>query len=321
MSIFGNLVVPDTCSVDSSATLLCVAADTANPVPAPLPKKVSKPRSWRKYFESPNSHANIVDKITDASYGNGLLIHQLQHPSRPTKRNPTSWSPLEDQRLIESVYRNGTRNWADVASTIQILSAGLSDRTGKQCRERWHNHLDPTLSHAPFSVVEDQLLIRLQRIFDNKWTEISKRMPGRSDNAVKNRWNSCLFKLVNTLDKDDDVGKKRLPESETNYDETFAISSRSPLKDLKEHANIQQSTASSMSALPCAVRSVRRSPPDAAVKAAVSQHLITDDSVYCFAEPCSQLAQFGYRSSSGQVRRTRCMMHREAGMYVKQYFH
>jgi hypothetical protein len=312
MSIFGNnLMVPSknssTC-VDSSATLLCGTLDTANPVPAPLPIKLSKPQSWR---ESPNFLAKIVDNIADSSNGNSLLMHQLQHPSRPTKRNPTSWSPLEDQRLIESVMRNGTRNWADVASTIQILSAGLSDRTGKQCRERWHNHLDPTLSHAPFSAEEDQKLIHLQRIFDNKWTEISKRMPGRSDNAVKNRWNSCLCKLVTT---DNDVGKKRLPESEMISDEVFAISSRSPLKDLQEHTNIPLSTAPSTTALPCAVRSVRRSPPDVAVKAASPVQCLTDDSVYCFAEPCSQLAQYGYRSVSGQVRRTRCMMHREAGM-------
>jgi hypothetical protein len=98
-----------------------------------------------------------------------------------------SWTPNEDQIIISFVERNGTKQW-------QKLCALLPGRIGKQCRERWRNHLDPAINHAPWTHAEDQRLIELHRMHGNAWVKISGLMANRSDNAVKNRWNSTLSK-------------------------------------------------------------------------------------------------------------------------------
>jgi hypothetical protein len=79
--------------------------------------------------------------------------------------------------------------WSD----ISVLLCGL--RTGKQCRERWYNHLDPKLKKKiPWNEEEDALLLHYQVEYGNSWTKISHHIPGRSENEVKNRWYSVLLK-------------------------------------------------------------------------------------------------------------------------------
>jgi hypothetical protein len=79
--------------------------------------------------------------------------------------------------------------WSD----ISVLLRGL--RTGKQCRERWYNHLDPKLKKKiPWNEEEDALLLHYQVEYGNSWTKISHHIPGRSENEVKNRWYSVLHK-------------------------------------------------------------------------------------------------------------------------------
>lgn len=65
----------------------------------------------------------------------------------------------------------------------------MPGRTSKQCRERWNNYLDPTLLHTPFSAEEDQILLKLQAENGNKWAHIARSLPGRTENAVKLRFN------------------------------------------------------------------------------------------------------------------------------------
>lgn len=96
------------------------------------------------------------------------------------------WTEEEDEIVREAVEQGGgpiTVKWADVAEA-------LSGRLGKQVRERWQNHLDPALSRDPWDEAEDQLLISLQAVMGNKWSEIARAFAGRSENSVKNRWNS-----------------------------------------------------------------------------------------------------------------------------------
>lgn len=98
-----------------------------------------------------------------------------------------SWTKEEDEEIIRFVTRFGTKNWTKLATM-------LPGRIGKQCRERWRNHLDPANNTGAWTPEEDQQLIALHEKFGNSWVKISACMPGRTDNAIKNRWNSALKK-------------------------------------------------------------------------------------------------------------------------------
>lgn len=94
------------------------------------------------------------------------------------------WTDDEDRSLIYLVSQ-GHKNWGQVA-------LHMPGRTSKQCRERWNNYLDPTLKHEPFTSEEDILLVQLQKALGNKWAAISKLIPGRTENAVKLRYNHVV---------------------------------------------------------------------------------------------------------------------------------
>jgi hypothetical protein len=98
-----------------------------------------------------------------------------------------SWTRQEDETIIEYVSQYGTKNWAKLADM-------LPGRIGKQCRERWRNHLDPDNNHQPWTPEEDAMLIELHEQYGNQWVKMASIMKGRSDNHIKNRWNSTLRK-------------------------------------------------------------------------------------------------------------------------------
>ena len=77
------------------------------------------------------------------------------------------------------------------------MAKSLPGRIGKQCRERWHNHLDPKISKRKWTIEEDTLIVKLHLVHGNRWCDIAKKVTGRTDNAIKNRFNSNLRKRLN----------------------------------------------------------------------------------------------------------------------------
>ena len=103
-----------------------------------------------------------------------------------------SWTREEDEMIIEFVKQYGTKNWTKLATL-------LPGRIGKQCRERWRNHLDPDVNRNPWTEEEDNILIEMHEKIGNQWVKIAEYLPGRSDNSIKNRWNSTLKKRLECL--------------------------------------------------------------------------------------------------------------------------
>ncbi|XP_043712196.1 transcription factor MYB102-like [Telopea speciosissima] len=104
------------------------------------------------------------------------------------KKGP--WTPEEDQKLIDYIQKNGHGSWRTLPK-----NAGLQ-RCGKSCRLRWTNYLRPDIKRGRFSFDEEETIIQLHSILGNKWSAIAARLPGRTDNEIKNYWNTHIRKRL-----------------------------------------------------------------------------------------------------------------------------
>lgn len=132
------------------------------------------PKNWKLIAQE---LGGIRDKVQCLHRYNKVLKPGIQKGS---------WTEVEDAILLDAVrtYRNAPRiKWCEVAKN-------LHGRIGKQCRERWNNHVNPDIKKTSWSSEEDDMLFRSQLVFGNRWSEISKLLPGRTENNVKNRFHS-----------------------------------------------------------------------------------------------------------------------------------
>lgn len=129
--------------------------------------------------------------------------------SMDDKGTKRPWTAEEDAEVVRLVAKHGPKGWSTIA-------AHIPHRVGKQCRERWQNHLDPSVSKAPWSAEEEAELLRLHKEIGNKWVEIANRMPGRTDSSVKNQFHKLTYHRPelaglpkDTISPAEQLGRKR----------------------------------------------------------------------------------------------------------------
>ncbi|KAL5558813.1 hypothetical protein UlMin_035024 [Ulmus minor] len=137
-----------------------------------------KGKNWKKIAECFKDRTDVQ------------CLHRWQKVLNPELvKGP--WSKEEDEVIVELVKKFGPKKWSTIAQHLQ-------GRIGKQCRERWHNHLNPSINKEAWTQEEELALIRAHQIYGNKWAELSKFLPGRTDNAIKNHWNSSVKKKLDS---------------------------------------------------------------------------------------------------------------------------
>ncbi|XP_010258843.1 PREDICTED: transcription factor MYB114-like [Nelumbo nucifera] len=137
---------------------------------------------------------------------------------QPTKKlvNRGAWTAEEDGKLAQYIEIHGAKKWKSVA-----VKAGLN-RCGKSCRLRWLNYLRPNIKRGNISDQEEDLILRLHKLLGNRWSLIAGRLPGRTDNEIKNYWNSHLSKKINQQKPKpcESSAEKHEPEPQKTWENT-----------------------------------------------------------------------------------------------------
>ncbi|XP_021668428.2 transcription factor MYB92-like [Hevea brasiliensis] len=144
------------------------------------------------------------------------------------KKGP--WTPEEDQKLVKYIQKHGHSSWRALPKL-----AGLN-RCGKSCRLRWTNYLRPDIKRGKFSQEEEQTILNLHSVLGNKWSAIASHLPGRTDNEIKNFWNTHLKKKLIQMGFDPMTHRPR-----TDILSTLPhLIAQANLKELIDHRSVEE---------------------------------------------------------------------------------
>ena len=159
-----------------------------------LRKKFKESGSQQFHIEGDIWLVPCVANYTDNEYKPLLkpvsLTVKAEH-----QQSKQGWTQFEEEVLLKIVESRGAKAWSSVARELNAMAhEGIAVRLGKHCRERWYNHVDPSLIKGHWTEEEDSFIVMQHQYLGNRWSEISRLMQGRTENSVKNRFKSLVRK-------------------------------------------------------------------------------------------------------------------------------